>query len=59
MGITVALEDPEGDAFLAEGLGKGKSAQASAQDKDVWCLECAAAHRGESVVVSNTDHNLT
>lgn len=44
MGITVALEDLEGDAFLAERLGKGKSAQASAQDKDVWCLGCAAAH---------------
>jgi hypothetical protein len=49
MGITVALEDLEGDAFLAERLGKGKSAQASAQDKDVWCLDCATAHCGEDL----------
>lgn len=47
MGITVALKDLEGDAVLAERLGKGKPAQASTQDKDAWCLECAAGHLGE------------
>lgn len=53
MGVTVALKDPEGDAFLAERLGKGKSSQASAQDKDVWCLGCATVHC--SIVVGNID----
>jgi hypothetical protein len=46
MGITVALEDLESDAFLAKRLGKGKSSQASAQDKDIRCLGCVAAYCG-------------
>jgi hypothetical protein len=52
MGITVALEDLKGDVFLAERLGKGKSAQTGAQDEDMWCPGCAAAHCGEFVCTS-------